>query len=620
MPAAADPELAARLAKATADLYGDAAVRLLGAVARRLARGVDEPGWPERKLLEILSLRDEALAVVAQLQANGEQLVGEAIESAVAAGERAAVADLTTVEARAAFTGANRVAVQTLVTETLTAVRSTHVRLLRSTLDAYRTVVAEASLPGVVTGTETRRQAAQRALDRFASRGVTGFVDRSGRGWELESYVEMATRTGAGRAHVAGSLARYEAAGRDLVIVSDAPEECEVCRRWEGRVLSISGRTPGYPTVARATAEGLLHANCFPADVVVSGPPVRAADARRYEGELVVIHTAGGDELPVTPNHPVLTAEGWVAAGSLHVGDHLVRHLDAQRMGLVCPDNQRVPSRIGEVAGALRQAGSVVTVSVPATPEQFHGDGFGGDVDVVLADRLLGDAGDATLRQPCGHEALVSGRVGLRSLLTGGAATQVLRRAADTSYGVVGGSDLATALLLRHRAPLPSLGLASADLGASLDDPLADAALADAEGGRQLALRLASSVTLDQVVDLGRRQASCHVYNLQTAEGWYTANGIVVHNCRHALGAYVPGLTKRFTATADAEGDAERQHQRYLERGIRRWKRREAAALDEPARRAAAARKREWQGRMRTFVDEHDRKRLPAREQIGSAR
>jgi hypothetical protein len=259
MPAQADPDIALRLAKAVADIYGQAAQRMLETVARRLATGIDSPGWAERKLLEILRLRDEAQRILDRLTTAGPEAVAEVIDEAYQLGSTAAAKALGI---EATFGVTNERAVQALAQETVTAVTSTHGQILRSTLDAYRSVIAETSVPDVVTGTTTRRQAAQRALDRFADRGISGFTDTAGRQWQLESYVEMATRTGSAQAQVAGHLDRYVDEGHDLVIVSDAPQECRLCRPWEGRVLSIRGRTPGYPTVTQARRAGLLHANC----------------------------------------------------------------------------------------------------------------------------------------------------------------------------------------------------------------------------------------------------------------------------------------------------------------------------------------------------------------------
>lgn len=263
MPAAADPDLALQLAKATADLYGSAVESLLEMVTRRVAQGIDQPGWADRKLVEVSRLRAEARSVVARLEAAGPTTVEEAIRDAYRLGGEAAVLEV------GGAVGQSQ-AVDALVREMVTGLQSAHGQIVRATLDSYRTVIAEGAAPDVLTGARTRRQAAQRALNRFADRGITGFVDRSGRQWELRSYVEMATRTSVGRAHVAGALDRYQQAGHDLVIISDAPQECSVCRPFEGRVFSIGGKSLQYPPLSSAL--GLFHADCrHSASVYIEG-------------------------------------------------------------------------------------------------------------------------------------------------------------------------------------------------------------------------------------------------------------------------------------------------------------------------------------------------------------
>lgn len=261
MPATPDPDLTVRAAKETVELYARAADQILATVAARLARRIDTPGWAEQKLLETAALRNEAQALLDQLLADTPDAVEAGMARAYSQGAADAAKDLPDLEPAVARL-TNERAVTRLVDEAVTALRGTHLQILRSSLDVYRTAVYEAGTTSVVTGVRTRRQAAQQVLDRFANRGVTGFVDRTGRAWSLESYSEMAVRTSAGRAQVAGTLDRFTDAGRDMVIVSDAPQECQVCRPWEGRVLSISGATPGYPTVGAATSAGLFHANC----------------------------------------------------------------------------------------------------------------------------------------------------------------------------------------------------------------------------------------------------------------------------------------------------------------------------------------------------------------------
>ena len=265
------PELAADLAKATVELYLQAEQTMLAAVARRLERGVDQPGWAEMKLAEVQQLRREAEAVVESLTDDAPAEVDKAVRTAFNRGVATAGTDLTKagISEALAFGRTNLAAVDALVTETVTTIRATHVRILRSTLDGYRDVIADAS-GQLTTGTLTRRDAAQRALDRFAMRGISGFVDRSGRSWDLASYTEMAVRTSSARAAVQGHTDRLVENGHDLVIVSDSPQECELCRPFEGKVLSVTGTTTGRASdgtpidasLSAATSAGLFHPGC----------------------------------------------------------------------------------------------------------------------------------------------------------------------------------------------------------------------------------------------------------------------------------------------------------------------------------------------------------------------
>jgi len=179
VPAAADPDLAMRLAKETADLYGQAVEDLLRVVATRLARGVDQPGWAEAKLAEMVHLRNEATVVVEQLTAGGPEAIAAAIRAAHRAGFEQGAAEPGASGIETTFTGANTRAVAALVEETVTAVNATHGQILRSVQDIYRQVVSQ-TVTGVVTGTTTTRQAAQAALDRLRDPGGDRVPGRGG--------------------------------------------------------------------------------------------------------------------------------------------------------------------------------------------------------------------------------------------------------------------------------------------------------------------------------------------------------------------------------------------------------------------------------------------------------
>lgn len=258
------PRQALDLAKTVSDLYGDASARLLEVVARRLAKGLDQPGWATARLAEVLQLRTGAQKVVAAMQADSTGQVLAVVGDAYAGGR------IITPVTPGGGAAVHQRAVVAYASELNRTLAATHTRMLRSTEDVYRQVISETAGSGVV-GADSRRAVAVRAMDRFAAQGVTGFTDTAGRRWQLESYTEMATRTTVGQTHLQGTLDRFEQAGRDLVVVSNSPEECPDCRPFEGKVLSASGLTRAPPDVpgslwggslSGARSKGLFHPAC----------------------------------------------------------------------------------------------------------------------------------------------------------------------------------------------------------------------------------------------------------------------------------------------------------------------------------------------------------------------
>lgn len=267
-----------RLAEGVAGTYAEAEVRLLRLVARHLERGADVPDWVDAKLAELGMLRGRARAIMAEATAQAKGQVADATHTAYRRGQAAAEGELEglgrdtrEVEPRHAE---RRVAA--LVAAQHAAMDGMDQRVVRQVTDAYQRAVSRAAA-GTLTGAATRLQDAQVALDDLARQGVSGFVDRGGRRWELPTYVEMGTRTTTARASVAGHLERLEDAGLPLVLVSDSSDECELCAPWEGKVLSREAVTDAVMrdattgeamrvhidgTVDEAMAAGLMHPNC----------------------------------------------------------------------------------------------------------------------------------------------------------------------------------------------------------------------------------------------------------------------------------------------------------------------------------------------------------------------
>lgn len=330
----------------------------------------------------------------------------------------------------------------------------------------------------------------------------------------------------------------------------------------------------------RYNADFARHKRCFPAGVVVSGPRTLAATRRSYDGELVILTTAGGQELPATGNHPILTRRGWVAANLVQEGDEVVRSLRPQGAApLVVPDHQQMPARIEDVWDAHSMAG--VLRGVPTTSEDFHGDGGHGEVDVVGPNRFLWGGAESTLLKHAVKELLAFGPAGMPRVSLAGlgfdrealggwgfATDRVVGR--RSQLGAAGGVQvghpervglgLATEVYPcclqvptydgPHDAISASDGLLALasrvsrdDLGFRQDDdaPRWDAlgspgsvedAATDTRVGQDLLQRLAGQVELDRVVDVRRVRWIGHVYDLNSTEGWFSANGLIVSNCQ----------------------------------------------------------------------------------------
>ena len=365
----------------------------------------------------------------------------------------------------------------------------------------------------------------------------------------------------AGREAVGASLAGNKAAGGYVRVLT--PPSCARC-------VVLAGKHYKY------SAGFQRHPHCFPAGVVVSGPQALAATRRRYEGELTVIRTASGEQLPATGNHPILTDRGWVPANLIQEGDYVVRSTRSQgATALVVPHEDQVPARIED---CWRPDGVMPLLQMPTSAEDFHGDGGHGDVDVVLADGLLRNWGQVAGGQFAEQEEFAWRIAQALGFAQYGPLQQLLYGLLGAAYGVMGGFGLGLALLgsealgaylsgFGHAANFNTGRFQSRTYGAAGEseaiaqavlalsgavgghdlvgrnvadlqrwDAPADPFAAENRGayaarGADLVRRLSGQVEPDRVVEVRSTSWSGHVYNLTSSEGWYSANGLIVSNC-----------------------------------------------------------------------------------------
>jgi hypothetical protein len=265
------PDDAAVLAKDLRELYAEAETTLLQRIAAALAKGSDAPDWAETKLLGIQALSRQVEGILADLAANVPGAVERAVGLAYNRGIATAGTELTAAGlVHGAFGEVQTTsAASAIISETMARLTPMSFQIRRATMDVYQQVVTRVAAQTAL-GTMTRREASGQILTRLAAQGVTGFRDVVGRNWNMASYAEMAARSATSNAMLQGHTDRIQELGIDTVIVSNAPEECKICRPFEGKVLSLSGRTTGrlkdgktvVASLAQAKSAGLFHNNC----------------------------------------------------------------------------------------------------------------------------------------------------------------------------------------------------------------------------------------------------------------------------------------------------------------------------------------------------------------------
>lgn len=369
-----------------------------------------------------------------------------------------------------------------------------------------------------------------------------------------------------------------------------------------GFCAMLASRGPVYSS-ARAAGLGVerFHWNCVTGDTLVSGPMVEAAYRRSYEGTVVRFITERGLKLTITPKHPVLTPFGWKPAEDVREGDDLVRGDLVQRHLGLSPDVDDRPAPVQDVFASLKLMGGVTWRSMPTSSEDFHGDvPSEGKVDVVYPHGDFGFPCLSPVVQPPAHSGFGHGGgkcpVCGSTLPTEGSPLFDVLRLRPASGAPVGGPSHVPFFSAReacHSALLgfgaspahnslgvqPSIDYGSGDvvlsregqgrfpLGVPADDvvrhglpkraraagssvrfdPVCPEGSAEminvySELGGRLYQRLTGLVETDRVVEKSVGVFAGHVYNLSTAEGWYSAGGLIVSNCHCSV---VPVFTSR---------------------------------------------------------------------------
>lgn len=294
--------------------------------------------------------------------------------------------------------------------------------------------------------------------------------------------------------------------------------------------------------------------NCFVGETkVASDSDVVRSYKHKYNGEIISIKTAGGVQFSCTPNHPILTPNGWIAAELLNNGDNILVTFGEQNVfGGVNPDVKHRFPRIDAIHkfGKKMRGQRACGLSV-----NFHGDISTADVEVVTHKRLLRNGRDSGGGN-CINKFLF--KLSDKTLSCFGSLFKHFRSVCKTSFCFIGCKCKSLPFFkcsVSHSCEHGFGTIANRDsvlTEYSINDLPADTVI-DGE----LLDRLSSKVFIDTIVSVDVSVLSTHVYNLQTEKGYYFVNSIIPHgaeknngifaiakNCRCSVAAVVKGFRK----------------------------------------------------------------------------
>ena len=325
---------------------------------------------------------------------------------------------------------------------------------------------------------------------------------------------------------------------------------------WASKAGLVKAGAAGYADKITQPAEEPFCRCVAPTTEILDARGISVLSRRRYNGPMLHVVTAALREraLMLTPNHPVLTLGGWVAAQALNAGDYLVELVNENiPSGVRINNENNRPSCIAEIFDAAAKAygmGSIRDGSL-----QFHGDGVAdSEVDIVRPAWLL------SLKIEPGHsfpqlsfskaQVLASG-VGTISKMFG----RLLFALQSLAHGLgqmgchhpsLAFADAAPKLLphftlFEHRnfslfrAALADMERSRAGMRSDFHTSLAQAPTDGCIANFKLLCQRhgipASRVRLTKIIDIKTQEFSGHVYNLQTDGEWYCAERILSHNC-----------------------------------------------------------------------------------------
>ena len=277
-------------------VYVDLEAQLMQNIARHLRdwdQPIDTDRWLLQKLGEIGKLNRENIKIISKMsgisQTAAERMLNDMAEEAIRnmepgfqylarqglAGEAVDYAKSKNV--MQTMDNLRQQAIDSLnLTNTtmLHKAKEAFVMLVQNTADEALKIMNN-NTSAVITGAESRQQALMKTIRQFVDAGITGFVDKRGRNWTPEAYVNMCMRTTAGSVANEVQTARCKDYGINLIAIDSHSGARPKCAKDQGKIFDLnngSGYTEDmhgkkiryYPWKSSSYGEpdGLLGINC----------------------------------------------------------------------------------------------------------------------------------------------------------------------------------------------------------------------------------------------------------------------------------------------------------------------------------------------------------------------
>ncbi len=267
-----NPYDASLLSSPLSSLYADIEDDLLLSIAKRFAKNMeftDTSKWEMKMLAQMGALQKEAAHIIAQKVGIVPQMLEVAIQSAAQ----------DTIErlepgfrqlARDGYAQAAKIP----PTKSIAQAASAYAKQAREGFNMVNTVMGYQVKPAWTTlikgvagylrenaekqpvldllnkhagaaiiGAETRQKAVRKCIQEMLDRGIPAFVDKAGREWSPEAYVNMDIRTTVTNTAHAAQDARMEAYGLDLFSVSSHAGARPKCAKDQGKIFSRSNQS-----------------------------------------------------------------------------------------------------------------------------------------------------------------------------------------------------------------------------------------------------------------------------------------------------------------------------------------------------------------------------------------